>query len=191
MKKIFTILFFLLLTFSSPVFAHTGLKDASPSEGETVTEELQEITMEFNTAIENGSLFTLLDENGIEVAFEDIRLDKNKLIGTTSEPLIEGRYTVNWSIVGEDGHLIKGEYAFTVAQDNKAGEDSGTTDELKEKSNELNATDKTEEEANQSSAVNKEEKSKTNPSIVISIVTGFLLFAAFQTAMWLIRRGKK
>ncbi len=173
------------------MFAHTGLKDASPSEGETVTEELQEITMEFNTAIENGSLFTLLDENGIEVAFEDIRLDKNKLIGTTSEPLIEGRYTVNWSIVGEDGHLIKGEYAFTVAQDNKAGEDSGTTDELKEKSNELNATDKPEEEANQSSAVNKEEKSKTNPSIVISIVTGFLLFAAFQTAMWLIRRGKK
>lgn len=185
------LLFFLWIVFSSSVSAHTGLESSFPADGETVKKEVKEITMEFNTSIEKGSLFTLLDDNGIEVALEDIQLNDNKLVGTTSEPLKQGRYTVNWSIVGEDGHLIKGEYTFTVTQDNKGREDSSVTDEAKQESNELAATDKTEKETNQSSAIDKEGESKTNPSIVISIVTGFLLFAAVQTAVWLIRRGKK
>ncbi|WP_100404117.1 copper resistance CopC family protein [Bacillus sp. FJAT-42315] len=180
----------LWMAFSTTVSAHTGLQSSYPTEGEMVEGEVKEITMEFNTSIEKGSLFTLFDEKGTEIALEDIQIDKNKLIGTTSESLTEGLYTVNWSIVGEDGHLIKGEYTFTVAQKlgNKAEGQSSVVDEAKE---EVATIDKAEKEVNQSSVADKEEQSKTNPSIVISIITGFLLFAAVQTAVWLIRRGKK
>ncbi|NCT39948.1 copper resistance protein CopC [Bacillus sp. EB93] len=60
MKKSFYILFFLLFAFSTSVSAHTGLEKSSPSNGDTITVEIQEITMEFETGLETGSSFTLL-----------------------------------------------------------------------------------------------------------------------------------
>ena len=64
MKKVVLFLLFFLSLTSSAVFAHTALESANPAEGDVVTEELQEMVLEFNTDLEQGSSFTVEDERG-------------------------------------------------------------------------------------------------------------------------------
>jgi methionine-rich copper-binding protein CopC len=104
------VLFLLFFAFSPPVSAHTGLESSSPSNGETITEDIQEIALEFETVIETGSSFSLLSEAGKEIPVQDIQVNGNTLTGKASEPLENGNYNVKWSIVGEDGHPIDGEF---------------------------------------------------------------------------------
>jgi methionine-rich copper-binding protein CopC len=177
-KKSLSILFVLLLAFSSSVSAHTGLKSSSPADGETVTESVQEIHLEFETAIEKGSTLSLLDKSGAEVSLKDVELAENKMKAAIKEPAENGLYNVNWRIVGEDGHLIEGNYSFNVQQENE--------------SNQVADTEESAEESNPAPAVDDaEEESGSKSNIIIPLATGFMLFVALQTAKWLFRRGKK
>jgi copper resistance protein C len=40
------------------------------------------------------------------------------LVATVDGTLADGRYTVRWQAAGDDGHVQKGEYAFTVKRAN-------------------------------------------------------------------------
>jgi hypothetical protein len=70
--------------------------------------------MEFNTNIEKLSTFTLLDKQGQKVSVGSIAVEEKKLKGTFKDPLPNGEYSVNWKIVGEDGHVIERGFIFTV-----------------------------------------------------------------------------
>ncbi|WP_075619140.1 copper resistance CopC family protein [Paenisporosarcina indica] len=113
MKKIFlTILFFVL--FSNSVSAHSTIINSTPSDGETVKEQLSVIDMQFNTSIENMSTFTLKDVSGGEIPV-NTSVNGDRLSGTVESPLQNGEYTVDWNIIGDDGHPITGSYSFSVA----------------------------------------------------------------------------
>jgi copper resistance protein C len=104
----------LLVLLPTTALAHTALKSSTPSDKETVTKPLTEIVLEFNTPIENLSTFTLLDKKGQKVKVDHIAVEDKVLKGTFKKPLPNGEYTVNWKIVGEDGHIIERSFTFTV-----------------------------------------------------------------------------
>lgn len=191
-KKSLFIFFMLLLAFSAPVSAHTGLKNSSPTDGETVTERMQEIRLEFETAIENGSTLSLIDESGAEISIENVELSESEMTATTTKPLGGGQYSVSWRIVGEDGHVIEGTYSFIIQLENEVNEGLGTVNEQNERNDQAAEAEDSPGESNPAPAVNDAEKqSESKSNIIIPLITGFMLFIALQTAMWLIKRSKK
>ncbi|WP_181438732.1 copper resistance CopC family protein [Paenibacillus sambharensis] len=94
--------------------AHTGIKSSVPASGETVQTELSTIEMVFNTKIEDLSSFDLLGEHNEKIPLQEVSVEGTVMSGTLSEALPSGSYKIEWKIVGEDGHPIKGEIPFSV-----------------------------------------------------------------------------
>lgn len=110
MIAILTLLFLL----PHAAFAHTGLKSSNPENNQTVTEQPKEMTLEFNTDIEPVSKFEVVDGAGTPYKVSDMKVNKSQMVGTMDEPLPNGVYTVNWKIIGQDGHPINGSFSFKV-----------------------------------------------------------------------------
>ncbi|MFC5653434.1 copper resistance protein CopC [Paenibacillus solisilvae] len=116
MKKLTSlgIIMFIILIFPQGVWAHTDLKGATPADGETVISELKQVQLQFETVIEPLVVLKVSNAKGEEIPVK-IETGKQEIKGTFDAPLMNGSYTVNWRIIGEDGHNIKGDYSFTVA----------------------------------------------------------------------------
>jgi copper resistance protein C len=110
------ILLFLLILFILPVtpaFAHTGLHDSVPKQGEVVTEPLSQIVLTFESKIEQGSSFELTTAAGATIKPEQVTVE-NTLLKGSIQPLENGEYTLVWKVIGADGHPIDGKYSFSV-----------------------------------------------------------------------------
>ncbi|WP_019003909.1 copper resistance CopC family protein [Cohnella laeviribosi] len=108
------ILLLSIVGFPNSVFAHTKLTSSSPAANEVVRDEVSEILMVFNTEVEPLSSFEVKDQDGNSYAVSDIQIEKEQMKGKLKKPLSSGSYTVNWKIVGRDGHPINGSYTFNV-----------------------------------------------------------------------------
>lgn len=106
--------FLLIWLAPNAALAHTGLSTSQPENNGTVKEALREITMTFNTDIEPASRFEVVDEAGTSYPVADIKVNRSLMTGTMEEPLPNGVYTVNWRIIGQDGHAVKGAFSFQV-----------------------------------------------------------------------------
>ncbi|GED34899.1 MULTISPECIES: copper resistance CopC family protein [Brevibacillus] len=95
------------------VFAHTGLEQSTPKDGETV-EDVNEITLTFESKVEKGSSFTLMNEKGEVVPVDSIQINNQVMSGSVPSTISDGPYTVNWKIIGADGHPIEGKFSFQV-----------------------------------------------------------------------------
>ncbi|MCM3441350.1 copper resistance protein CopC (plasmid) [Metabacillus halosaccharovorans] len=194
MKKLSILLFLVFLVFSSSVSAHTGLEKSFPSDGQIITDELQEITLDFATKIEKGSTFNLIFEDSSEVPIENIQIGENRLSTNTIETLKNGNYTVNWKIVGADGHPIEGEFKFVVANENNELNDANNIED------ESNGPSTTTEEGNsnetpstakEETTVSEEIEESNESNTIIPIVIGILLLIGIGTTILLLRKGKK
>ena len=116
MKRLFSAVAAILLamSISTSAFAHSHVSGTNPADGEVVTEPLQEITIEFDGGIEQGSFIDVTTTSGEEIDVQDIIIGDGVLTGTLAEPLQNDVYQVNWSIISADGHPLEGEFAFTV-----------------------------------------------------------------------------
>lgn len=114
MKKWLGIWLVLLLCFPASALAHTKLKSAFPAPDATITEKVQKLTLSFGTRIENTSTFEVVDGAGKRVVPVTVAQEEKTMTGMLAQPLPGGAYTVNWSIIGADGHPTKGTYTFTV-----------------------------------------------------------------------------
>ena len=115
MKKILAALILFIFAVPFSAMAHTGLSSSNPAEGEQVSEPLEEINLIFETQIETGSTITLESE-GQAFLIDEITASGNTLQGKLADSeLPNGDYLLEWSIIGEDGHPIKGEVRFEVA----------------------------------------------------------------------------
>ncbi|WP_338452664.1 copper resistance protein CopC [Niallia oryzisoli] len=114
MKKILIATLIFIFAISTNAFAHTHLESSSPEDGQVVTEELREITLNFEGKIEQGSKFELSNTQGQSMPVENISINEGKMIGSLATPLENGEYLVNWTIIGADGHPVDGEFSFTV-----------------------------------------------------------------------------
>ncbi|WP_314586255.1 copper resistance protein CopC [Paenibacillus terrigena] len=139
MKKsmIYCIALIFTLIFPTTIFAHTGLNDSSPSSKEVVTTELKEITLNFKTTIGELSSFDIFDASKQKVDSLKVTVQDKSMVGTLPEALPNGEYTVNWKIIGEDGHVVKHSYSFTVKmpevkQEDKIDKPDDTKQEAKQ-----------------------------------------------------------
>ncbi|WP_052807419.1 copper resistance CopC family protein [Risungbinella massiliensis] len=112
-KTVAFLLAIVLLLVPQAVFAHSKLVKANPAPDTTITEEVKEMRLEFNTKIEQGSTVAVKDETNKEIPVQ-VQVAGNELVATTSDVLPNGAIQVHWTIIGADGHTVEGEYQFTV-----------------------------------------------------------------------------
>ena len=117
MKKILSATVIFLLAFSSVGYAHTGLTSSSPADVEEVTEDVEQIVLEFNTKIETTSSVKVVNEIEEEMIINDTQVSDSVMTADFMSPLDNGTYTVEWKVIGADGHPTQGAYSFTVNQE--------------------------------------------------------------------------
>ncbi|MGE7024137.1 copper resistance CopC family protein [Solibacillus cecembensis] len=111
------LMFTLVATFLLVVpktYAHTNLELTNPTDGATVTEELQTIELNYSSKIEDGSSFKVLASDGSEMAMESFAINDDVLTGNIASPLPNDNYTVKWDIISQDGHPLSGSFTFTM-----------------------------------------------------------------------------
>jgi methionine-rich copper-binding protein CopC len=105
--------------------AHAELVASDPEAGANLDAAPSEVTLTFDDELEaDGSSFTVTDHHGDEVGSGTLDLDvpdRNVLAGAVSisEP---GVYTVEWTVLGIDGHEITGSFSFGYATDEEIPE---------------------------------------------------------------------
>jgi copper resistance protein C len=195
LKKIIFILFCTLIVLPSFVHAHTSLSSSNPTEGQVVTENLEQIILTFGTSIEVLSTMDLV-KDGTIIPLEDIKVENKQLIGTIAKPLENGSYIIQWKIVGEDGHPIKGENNFVVEmaqngveptpvtpEETEANkEDESETKQIEQKKNEQNIASDTSE---------KTDEQNNNGSSTMLITVFIILIVIFGIVLLLFTRKKR
>ncbi|SEM06159.1 hypothetical protein SAMN04488688_108136 [Paenibacillus sp. cl141a] len=116
----------LVLVFPTATWAHSKLESSTPAADAKITESVKEVNLSFNENIdENLSTLKVKNAQGEEVEVSEIKVNQNTMAGTLAAPLPSSSYTVEWKIVGGDGHPVDGTYAFEV----DAPETSADTEE--------------------------------------------------------------
>ena len=108
----------LIFLFIPPASAHTSLVSANPAEKSIVAEAPLAISLMFNEDLlllgdKNPNQVDVVDEAGMKVSGE----------ATVNGPIISaplsienpGRYNVSYRVASADGHIVTGDYHFTVA----------------------------------------------------------------------------
>ncbi|AQU80693.1 copper resistance CopC family protein [Planococcus faecalis] len=175
MKKI--ILLLVLTLFSMPLVgqAHTTLSSSSPAEGSVVVESLEEVMLTFGTVVEQGSTMTLESE-GTTYEFDEILLSDEVMTGTITEELPNAPYTINWKIIGVDGHPIEGIVSFELNVEAIAEEpvvEEPATETAEEEPAVEKETSVAEEQAVQT--VDNSSEDKGNPLVTILLVLAVLV----------------
>jgi methionine-rich copper-binding protein CopC len=75
----------------------------------------------------------VIDSTGIAVNFEDPVIEGAKIMTKISGQSAPGAFTVKYRVVGDDGHVIEGEYAFNASPDYAEAVPTATS-ELEEES---------------------------------------------------------
>ena len=116
-KKLF-IAILLVFSLNGHAFAHTGLESSSPQNGETISEEILQIILNFETKIEQTSTLRLKSADDTEIPVKDITITDKQMVGNLEAPLNHGDYQVLWNIIGADGHPMEGTFSFSVDRPN-------------------------------------------------------------------------
>ncbi|MFB4322662.1 copper homeostasis periplasmic binding protein CopC [Priestia sp. BR_2] len=122
----------LVLVFPTATWAHSKLESSTPAADAKITESVKEINLSFNENIdENLSTLKVKNAQGEAVEVSEVKVNQNTMAGTLAAPLPSGSYTVEWKIVGGDGHPVDGTYAFEVdaPEGEAAPETSADTEE--------------------------------------------------------------
>jgi methionine-rich copper-binding protein CopC len=106
------IVFAVAMTTTS-AFAHTTLKSASPAVNAPVAAPTK-LALTFGEPVMLMSLkLTNAQQRNVPLNFK-ISSDMKKSFDIAAPKLAKSTYTVNWAIMGDDGHHMNGHYQFTV-----------------------------------------------------------------------------
>ncbi len=106
----------LVLALAAPASAHGDLVDGSPGPGDDVGAGATTVRLEF-TALDPDAvpLVAVLDEAGDPLAVGDATAADPRTVCAATAPLTAGVHTIEYSVVGEDGHRKTGRYQFQVS----------------------------------------------------------------------------
>jgi methionine-rich copper-binding protein CopC len=111
-----------------PALAHAELLRATPSDGDTLSEQPGEVRLFFDEPVRaEFDPVKVTDEEGNRVDGEDARTlsgDPDVVVASL-DVLPEGSYTVEWRITSADGDPISGEYGFAVSASVAVAQDEG------------------------------------------------------------------
>jgi len=108
----------LVLSIVMPVgaAAHSPLTSVTPADGAQLLTAPQTIEMRFRDSSRLIRFALAGNGGGTKVALGDEHLMVEAADHTVSlPPLASGRYIASWRAMGEDGHVIKGRFSFTIA----------------------------------------------------------------------------
>ncbi len=174
----------------SLVRAHTSLSTSNPSEGQVVTKNLEQITLTFATTIEDLSTMDLLKDGNV-IPLEAIKVENKQLMGTVAKPLENGSYIIQWKIVGEDGHPIKGEINFVVQMNQNEAETNPVTPEESEINQEDDSQTNQQEQNRTADTVEKTDDQTNNNSSTMLITVFIILIVIFGIVLLLFTKKKK
>lgn len=100
-------------------WAHLELESSAPAAGSVVSPPVTELRLRFTRPVEVAyTSVTVFDASGGEVASAALAADPagegRGVVLPLAAPLGPGRYTVRWRTAGPDGHVVAGDYSFTV-----------------------------------------------------------------------------
>ena len=108
--------------------AHDAVLNSNPSNGATISELPEQITMEFSGQPQ-GDFNTVALSRGGEVLFDEKPEVKDRDLSVDVPDSVEatpGEYTVGYQITSSDGHATRGSFNFTVSGENSAAASSET-----------------------------------------------------------------
>lgn len=125
-KSIAFIFSVLAVLFSTPnSFAHVDIVSTFPEQYTNATPIPRQVWIEFSgdlQTLEYEILNTIevIDSTGIAVNFDDPIIEGSRITTSVSDQSAPGVFFVKYRVVGEDGHIIEGEYTFNASPDYSA-----------------------------------------------------------------------
>ena len=101
------------LVISATAFAHTALTEAMPGDGAMIKQGPAHINLTFNGPVKLVKLELMGVGHEMPTNFESNTEAKNAFMIETPG-MHPGAFTVNWAVIGEDGHTVADSYSFTV-----------------------------------------------------------------------------
>ena len=129
MRKYISFLFIAFLAFvtTPQASAHVEIVSSFPEQFSNVNPIPTQVWIEFS-----GDLQTLdgqavnslevIDSTGIAVNYEDAIISGGRITTKISGQSAPGAFTVKYRVVGDDGHVIEGEYTFNASPDYSEGQ---------------------------------------------------------------------
>lgn len=188
MKQLFIVAAILLtMTISTSAFAHSQLGGSNPADGDVVTDPLNEIVLEFDGQIEQGSFIDVATTAGQTVDLQEIIIGEGTLTGTLSEPLPNDEYRVNWSIISADGHPLEGEFSFTVNAASPESVEEAPEEPSETKEDEGEKTESVEQSTVDQESANEVEKESSSMTFIL---IGLLVVIVIGVFFLLAKRRK-
>ncbi|MDO5739935.1 MAG: copper resistance protein CopC, partial [Ornithinimicrobium sp.] len=114
LSRIVAPLLVLLFLTAGPAQAHDQLIGTQPTDGASLKEAPQDLTLTFSGALSDiGAQVTVTNGGGDSFTDGDPRVQGVDLIQDLAE-LPKGDYEVLWRVTSEDGHPISGSFVFAV-----------------------------------------------------------------------------
>ena len=124
MRKLLATLSFVgLALFSIPnASAHVEIVSAFPEQYANVNPIPTQVWIQFSGDLqtldgEAVNSLEVIDSTGIAVNYEDPIIEGAKIMTKISGQSAPGVFTVKYRVVGDDGHVIEGEYTFNASPD--------------------------------------------------------------------------
>ena len=109
-------LFAIAICLSMAAQAHSPMTSVTPADGARLTSAPATIEMRFRDPSRLIRFGLAGEGDGADVALGDDHLMVEAVDHTvTLPPLGAGSYIASWRAMGEDGHVIKGRFSFTIA----------------------------------------------------------------------------
>jgi methionine-rich copper-binding protein CopC len=112
-----------LTAFTSPLAsAHVEIVSSYPEQYANVNPIPTSVWIEFNDNLQKleGEIVNRIevtDSTGLVVSYEDAIVEAGKITTKVSGQSAAGVFTVKYRVVGQDGHVIEGEYTFNASPD--------------------------------------------------------------------------
>ena len=119
MKRIMTAALVALLSLAAPsaALAHAKMTASTPADGSTVAAGVSQIELNFSKPL-RLSMVHVRDEAQHEVPLKsELPTAFAPAVKINVDGLGPGSYEVSWTAVAEDGHVMKGAFAFSVKAD--------------------------------------------------------------------------
>ena len=107
--------------------AHVTIVSSFPKQFANVNPIPTEVWIEFSGDLqtldgEAVNSLEVVDSTGISVNFDDPIISGGKIATRISGQSAAGVFTVKYRVVGDDGHVIEGDYTFNASPDYAAGQ---------------------------------------------------------------------
>ncbi len=113
--ELFVLIVVLLIGSASSASAHSEIARSDPANGGMVPTGATSLTLWFDEPIsENGYSFAIrnADPDKPQVDVTATLDDGDTVVHLTTPPLEQGTYTINWAVIGDDGHPTRGSVIF-------------------------------------------------------------------------------